>query len=62
MAVAVRSCWRCVRGLLSGPAWKDCPLATAFRAINIGLALMVLLSLLPIGLLQTCAAVEHGTW
>ena len=52
----------CVRGLLPGPAWKDWPLATAFWAINIGLALMVLLSLLPIGLLQTWAAVEHGTW
>jgi hypothetical protein len=52
----------CLRGLLPGPAWKDWPLATAFWAINVGLALMVLLSLLPIGLLQTWAAVEHGTW
>jgi nitric oxide reductase subunit B len=51
----------CLRGLLPGPAWKDWPLATAFWAINIGLALMVLLSLLPIGLLQTWAAVEYGT-
>ena len=62
MAVAVRSCWRCVCGLLSGPASKDWPLAMAFCAINIGPALIVLLSLLPIGLLQTWAAVEHGTW
>jgi len=52
----------CLRGLRPGPAWKDWPLATAFWAINVGLALMVLLSLLPIGLLQTWAAVEHGTW
>ena len=35
---------------------------TSFWAINIGLLLMVLLSLLPIGLMQTWAAVEHGTW
>jgi nitric oxide reductase subunit B len=52
----------CLRGLLPGLAWKDWPLAMAFWAINAGLALMVLLSLLPIGLLQTWAAVEHGTW
>jgi nitric oxide reductase subunit B len=43
----------CLRGLLPGPTWKDWPLTTAFWAINVGLALMVLLSLLPIGLLQT---------
>ena len=34
----------------------------AFWAINIGLALMVAVSLLPIGLLQTWASVEHGMW
>ena len=37
-------------------------MAFAFWAINVGLALMVLLSLLPVGLLQTWASVEHGTW
>jgi nitric oxide reductase subunit B len=37
-------------------------LSFSFWAINIGLALMVLLSLLPIGLMQTWASVEHGTW
>src|SRR5262249_55318895 len=29
---------------------------------NVGLALMVLLSLLPVGLMQTWASVEYGTW
>jgi len=29
---------------------------------NVGLALMVLISLLPIGLLQTWAGVDHGLW
>jgi nitric oxide reductase subunit B len=45
-----------------GREWKEWPVKYAFWAINGGLALMVLLSLLPIGLLQTWAAVEHGTW
>ena len=37
-------------------------LAFAFWAINIGLALMVLLSDLPRGLLQTWASVNDGMW
>ncbi|HZI19920.1 MAG TPA: nitric-oxide reductase large subunit [Pyrinomonadaceae bacterium] len=51
---------RALRG--EGRAWKEWPLKTTFWTINGGLALMALLSLLPIGLLQTWAAVEHGTW
>ena len=34
----------------------------AFWSLNVGLALMVLLSLLPVGLAQTWASVEHGMW
>jgi nitric oxide reductase subunit B len=30
--------------------------------MNVGLALMVVLSLLPVGLAQTWASVEHGLW
>lgn len=52
----------CLRALQPGKAWKEWPLRTSFWAINGGLALMVVLSLLPIGLLQTWAAVETGTW
>ena len=52
----------CLRALQPGRAWKERPLRTSFWAINVGLALMVLLSLLPIGLMQTWAAVETGTW
>lgn len=52
----------CLRAMQPGTAWKEWPLRTSFWAINGGLALMVLLSLLPIGLLQTWAAVETGTW
>ncbi|MFO0688652.1 MAG: nitric-oxide reductase large subunit [Myxococcota bacterium] len=42
--------------------WRDRPLAIGFWATNVGLALMVVLSLLPIGLAQTWASVEHGMW
>jgi nitric oxide reductase subunit B len=34
----------------------------AFWGINIGLFLMAFLSLLPVGLIQTVASVEHGMW
>jgi nitric oxide reductase subunit B len=42
--------------------WKTGALRYAFWAMNGGLALMVLLSLLPIGLAQTWASVERGLW
>ncbi|BDG10346.1 nitric-oxide reductase large subunit [Anaeromyxobacter paludicola] len=52
----------CLRALRPGAAWKNAPLAVSFWAINVGLSLMVLLSLLPLGLLQAWASVEVGTW
>ncbi|MEW6125850.1 MAG: nitric-oxide reductase large subunit [Acidobacteriota bacterium] len=52
----------CLRGLKSAQVWKEWPLKVAFWTINGGLAAMVLFSLLPIGLMQTWAAVEVGTW
>jgi len=42
--------------------WKDRPLKWAFWAINIGLLLMVLISVLPVGLAQAVASVKHGLW
>ena len=42
--------------------WHTRSLWFAFWSVNIGLALMVLLSLLPVGLAQTWASVEHGMW
>lgn len=42
--------------------WKEKLLSFSFWTINIGLMLMILLSLLPIGLLQTVASVETGYW
>jgi nitric oxide reductase subunit B len=52
----------CLRALQPGRTWKCGALKFAFWTINVGLLLMVLLSLLPIGLMQTWAAVEYGTW
>ncbi|MCA9750906.1 MAG: cbb3-type cytochrome c oxidase subunit I, partial [Gemmatimonadetes bacterium] len=51
-----------VARMMSRRAWKEAHLAYAFWAMNLGLALMVGLSLLPIGLAQTWASVEHGLW
>jgi len=51
-----------LKGLATQNAWRTKYLAFAFWSINIGLALMVLISLLPVGLLQTWASVEHGLW
>jgi len=42
--------------------WKDRPVKIAFWSINIGLLLMVLISVLPVGLAQTVASVKHGLW
>jgi nitric oxide reductase subunit B len=51
-----------MRRLTSGREWKEGTLRFAFWSMNIGLSLMVLLSLLPIGLLQTWASMETGLW
>jgi len=42
--------------------WREGALRYAFWAMNGGLVLMVALSLLPVGLAQTWASVEHGLW
>jgi nitric oxide reductase subunit B len=42
--------------------WNEKLLKYSFWSINIGLAAMALLSLLPVGLLQTIASVNHGLW
>jgi nitric oxide reductase subunit B len=52
----------CVRGLMPGREWKTGAIAFGFWAINLGLLLMVTVSLLPVGLMQTWAAVNEGTW
>ncbi len=52
----------CLRARTAGQVWKEGLVKTAFWGLNAGLVLMVALSMLPIGLMQTWAAVEHGTW
>jgi nitric oxide reductase subunit B len=52
----------CLRALRPGAAWRERPIAVAFWLMNGGLMAMVLLSLLPLGILQTWASVEVGTW
>lgn len=52
----------CLRGLTRHQVWKTKVLSFSFWSINIGLTLMVLISLLPLGLMQTWASVEHGMW
>jgi nitric oxide reductase subunit B len=42
--------------------WRDGLLTVAFWGMNGGLALMVALSLLPIGLMQAVASVDQGLW
>ena len=42
--------------------WKEKWVKFAFWSINIGLAAMVLISVLPVGLAQTVASVKEGLW
>jgi nitric oxide reductase subunit B len=50
----------CLRGLKPGILWNEKLLKGAFWSFNIGLALMALLTLLPIGTMQLLAAIDHG--
>lgn len=52
----------CLKGLTLHHVWRPGAIKWSFWAINVGLALMVLLSVLPVGLLQTWASVEAGLW
>ena len=51
-----------LKGLAARKVWKDGTIRFAFWSINIGLAAMVLISVLPVGLAQTVASHEHGLW
>ncbi len=51
-----------LKGLTIKYVWKDGVIRFAFWSINIGLILMVLLSVLPVGLMQTFASIKHGIW
>ena len=52
----------CLRGLKPDVEWNQAWLRGSFWMLNIGLSLMALLTLLPLGVLQLSAALEHGYW
>jgi nitric oxide reductase subunit B len=51
-----------LRTMNAGAVWKEKYIRFAFWAINIGLVLMILISLLPVGLAQTWVSVKYGLW
>lgn len=52
----------CLRVLIPGVEWRDGLLKFSFWALNGGLMMMCVLSLLPVGLMQTWASVDRGYW
>jgi nitric oxide reductase subunit B len=52
----------CLRALTVHRVWREGLLAFGFWAMNIGLMAQIVLSVLPVGLLQTWASVQHGYW
>lgn len=51
-----------LRGIRPDIEWNEKPIKWSFWLINFGLFAMVTFSLLPVGLMQTWASVEHGYW
>lgn len=52
----------CLRGMKPNVHWPEGLLRGSYWSLNIGLALMALLTLLPMGTLQLNAALQHGYW
>jgi nitric oxide reductase subunit B len=52
----------CLRGLKSEAEWNPRLLRASFWSFNAGLSMMALFTLLPLGILQLKAALEHGYW
>jgi nitric oxide reductase subunit B len=52
----------CLRGIKPAAEWREGWLKGAFWTLNLGLSLMALLTLLPLGVLQLSAALDHGYW
>lgn len=51
-----------LRGLYPDQHWNDKLIGAAFWLINIGLLVMVTISMLPIGIMQALASIQHGYW
>lgn len=52
----------CLVGITKQIGWQDKMLKWSFWSLNIGLMAMILMSLLPIGIIQFFAAVDYGYW
>lgn len=52
----------CLRGLSDRSAWSDRLLQPMFWSLNIGLAMMVFISLVPAGIYQAWASISQGMW
>ena len=52
----------CIRGIKPDLVWPEGILKASFWCFNIGLALMALLTLLPLGVMQLFASLNHGYW
>jgi len=52
----------CLRGLSNRAAWSDQILKPMFWTLNIGLAMMVFISLVPAGIYQAWASITQGIW
>ena len=52
----------CLRGMRPDLKWDERVLKVSFWCFNIGLAMMALFTLLPLGTLQLLAAINHGYW
>lgn len=52
----------CIRAMNPHVKWNEKVMRISFWSTNVGLMAMVVLSLLPVGLMQTWASVEYGYW
>jgi len=52
----------CLRGMSPRALWSDRLLACMFWGLNIGLAMMVFISLVPAGIYQVWASITEGMW
>ncbi len=52
----------CLRGLRPNVLWNERLLKTSFWSLNVGLALMAMTTLLPLGTLQLLVAIDRGYW
>ncbi|NRA19865.1 MAG: nitric-oxide reductase large subunit [Oceanospirillaceae bacterium] len=52
----------CLVGISKRIGWNDKPLKWAFWSLNIGLMAMLVMSLLPVGIIQFFASIDVGYW